>query len=51
MTHICKNHNAKSTGLLSKRGMWPVISAQESREGYMLLSEKAEGGRQHRRKK
>lgn len=51
MTHIRKNHNAKSTGLLSKRGMWPVISAQESREGYMLLSEKAEGGRQHRRKK
>lgn len=51
MTHIRKNHNAKSTGLLSKRGMWPVISAQESREGYMLLSEKAEGGRQRRRKK
>lgn len=27
--------------------MWPVISAEESGEGYMLLSEKAEarGGR------
>lgn len=35
----------RSTGLLSERGMWPVISARESGEGYMLLSERAEEGK------
>lgn len=56
-THIQReSHHQKCR---AERGMWPVISAQESRDGYMLLSEKAEGGRkvgrkgerEHRRKK